>query len=204
MVSELERAKNIPDEKTKNEVIENQINKAKSLADVITVLLEISKNESGNEISLETIRLDELIFNGIEELSITNPEFRFEISFKPDNIHENQLELKANTLLINQAFLNVMRNCIFYSLNPQAKIIFDGTAANQISISFINEGNPIAPEEEKYLFDHFYKGSNNPRLTGFGLGLVLTKKIVELHHGSITYSNPSGNKIQFDISFPLS
>ncbi len=204
LVSELERAKNIPDAAVKNEVIENQINKAKSLADVITVLLEISKNESGNQIALEPVRVDELIFNGIEELSITNPEFRFEISFQPDDFNESQLELNANTLLVKQAFLNVMRNCISYSLEPQAKIIFDGTIADQIKISFVNEGNPIKAEEEIYLFDHFYKGSNNPGHPGFGLGLVLTKKIVELHHGIITYSNSSGNKIQFDISFPLS
>lgn len=204
LVSELERAKNIPDLDVKNEVIENQINKAKSLADVITVLLEISKSESGREIQLESVRLDELIFNAIEELSITHPEFQFEISFKPDDINESQLELKANSLLLNQAFLNVMRNCIAYSSQPQAKILLDGSNANKITISFLNEGNPIPAEEERYLFDHFYKGSNNPRRTGFGLGLVLTKKIVELHHGSITYSNPSGHKIQFDISLPLS
>lgn len=81
LVSELERAKNITDPKLKDEVIQNQIVKAKSLADIITVLLEISKNEPGDQLSLSNIRVDELIFSSIEELSILDPDFRFEISF---------------------------------------------------------------------------------------------------------------------------
>lgn len=203
LVSELERAKNITDPKLKDEVIQNQIVKAKSLADIITVLLEISKNEPGDQLSLSNIRVDELIFSSIEELSILDPDFRFEISFEPDNFEENQLELKGNTLLIKQAFLNIMRNCIAYSIKPEAQIIFNGSTSGEIKISFINQGNPIKPEEEENLFDHFYKGSNSKGLTGFGLGLVLTKKIVELHHGSISYFNPSGNTIVFDVRLPL-
>lgn len=96
-----------------------------------------------------------------------------------------------------------MRNCIAYSIKPEAQIIFNGSTSGEIKISFINQGNPIKPEEEENLFDHFYKGSNSKGLTGFGLGLVLTKKIVELHHGSISYFNPSGNTIVFDVRLPL-
>lgn len=203
LVSELERVQNISDPVLKDRLIQNQIVKAKSLADIITILLEISKNESKEQLELSNVRVDELIFASIEELSMLNPEFHFEISFEPENFEESQLNLNANSLLIKQAFLNIMRNCIAYSLKPQAQIIFNVNIPGEIKISFINQGNPIKPEEEDNLFDHFYKGSNSKGQTGFGLGLVLTKKIIELHHGTIAYSNPSANTIVFDVRLPL-
>lgn len=203
LVSELERAQNISDPILKDQVIHNQIVKAKSLADIITILLEISKNESKEQLALSNVRVDELIFTSIEELSMLHSEFRFEISFEPDDFEENQLNLKANSILIKQAFLNIMRNCIAYSLKPQAQIIFNGNIPEEIKISFINQGIPIKPEEEGNLFDHFYKGSNSKGQTGFGLGLVLTKKIIELHQGTISYSNPSDNTIVFEVRLPL-
>lgn len=203
LVSELERAQNISDPVLKDQVIQNQIVRAKSLADIITILLEISKNETEDQLSLSNVRVDELIFTSIEDLSMLHPDFRFEISFEPDDFKEGQLQLQANSILIKQAFLNIMRNCIAYSLKPQAQIIFNGNISGEIKISFINQGNPIKPEEEDNLFDHFYKGSNSQGQTGFGLGLVLTKKIVELHRGTITYSNPSANTIVFAATLPL-
>lgn len=203
LVSELERAQKIPDPILKDQVIQNQIVKAKSLADIITILLEISKNESKEELALSDVRVDELIFTSIEELSLLHPEFRFEISFEPDDFEESQLNLKANSLLLKQAFLNILRNCIAYSLKPQAQIVFNGNNSDELKISFINEGIPIKSEEEENLFDHFYKGSNSKGQTGFGLGLVLTKKIIELHRGTITYSNPSAQTIVFEVRLPL-
>lgn len=204
LVSELERAGSYPDGPLKDKVIESQIINAKSLADIITVLLEISKIESGRKLAVTTLRVDEIIFTVIEELGILYPKFRFGIEFKPENFKESQLELKANELLIKQAFLNVMNNCIAYSTLPHAKILFNFSDPNLLKISFINPGNPIKKEEQKYLFQHFFKGTNSQDPTGFGLGLVLTQKIVQLHHGDIRYSNPSKRENVFELSFPLS
>lgn len=204
MVSELERARSHSDISLKDKVIESQIVNAKSLADIITVLLEVSKIESAHKLAISKFRVDEIIFTAVEELGILHPGFRFEIGFEPDNFQESQLELKANELLIKQAFLNVMNNCIVYSTLPQAKILFNFNDPNLIKISFINIGNPIKKEEEKYLFHHFFKGTNSQGPNGFGLGLVLTQKIVQLHHGNITYSNPGKNQNIFELSFPLS
>lgn len=203
LVSELERALSQSDIAVKDKVIESQIVNAKSLADIITVLLEISKIESGRKLAVSTLRLDEVIFTSLEELTILHPNFRFEISFEPDNFKESQLKLNANELLIKQAVLNVMNNCIAHSSVPQAKIIFNCSDPNEIKILFINTGKPIKEEDKKYLFQHFFKGSNNQGPTGFGLGLVLTQKIVHLHQGTISYSNPSENQNIFEIRFPI-
>src|SRR5690606_21112163 len=90
LVSELERARSQSDIAIKDKVIESQIVNAKSLADIITVLLEVSKIESGRNLAVSTLRLDEIIFTSIEELAILHPNFRFEISFEPENFKESQ------------------------------------------------------------------------------------------------------------------
>lgn len=203
LVSELERATEITDPGQKDEVIRHQILRARSLADIITVLMEISKNRSENKIAYASVRLDELIFNSIEELSVLHPDFRFEVNFMPDVFPENHLSQYVNSILIQQAFLNVMNNCISYSKTPRAKIILDGRDPEILTVSFINHGEPVDPDEEAYLFDHFYIGNKETSQTGFGLGLVLTKEIMELHSGSIYYQNPEKDVIQFDLIFPL-
>lgn len=203
LVSELEKLRSYTDiEKIKFE-IDNQVNNAKSLGSIINVLLEISKIETGQQSEKEKIRIDELIFDVIDELSIVYPDFNFDVNYFPDEIDERKLHLKVNTLLIKQAFLNLLTNCISYSDNSKAMIKIDCSLADGLKISIINTWLPLSKEEEKRLFSAFFRGENSRDKTGFGLGLVLTKRIFTIYSATIAYSNPSDNLNVFEVRFPL-
>lgn len=204
LVSELEKLKNLSDLEDVKSILDSQINKAKSLGSIINVLLEISKVESGQKIRKQTLRIDELIFDIIEELKFIYPDFNFELNYFPDEIDEHRLNLNVNEALVRQALKNLMTNCIAYSNNSKASIKLNCTSSENLRISISNIGKPVRKEEEKYLFNHFFRGENSRNKTGFGLGLVLTKKIITLNSGTITYSNPSGNLNIFELKFPLS
>ena len=107
-------------------------------------------------------------------------------------------------MLIRQAIQNLLSNCIAYSSNSTAEIKIDCTLVDELKISISNIGNPVTKEEEKYLFSHFFRGENSRGKTGFGLGLVLTRKIIALNFGNIVYSNPSADLNVFELRFPLS
>ncbi len=201
IVSELEKAKAVNTIDAKNAIINNQLGRAKSLGEIITVLLEISKIEAGQQVKKEDLRLDEIIFELITEWAIIHPSFQFEVHFIPELFDDKKLVLHANKLLIRQAFSNMMDNCIKYSLETKATIKFDCNRENEISISFINQGYPIEADEKKYLFGHFFRSKNYPNIPGFGLGLVLTQKIVHLHNGLISYSNPADKQNIFELRF---
>lgn len=203
MVSELERVKNLSSIEEIKSKIENQIVKAKSLGSIINVLLEISKIESGQQTKKQSLRIDELFFDIIEELNALYPDFYFEVNYIPDEFNENRLIINLNPVLIKQAVHNLLSNSVSYSNNSKAEIKIDCSNCEILKIQVINSGNPISSEEENFLFNHFFRGKNSQGKIGFGLGLVLTKKIMELNSATITYSNPALDINIFELCFSL-
>ena len=204
LVSELEKIERNAKSQALKADIQSQIVKTKSLGNIISILLDISKIGSGNKIKKQLLRIDELIFDTIAELNIISPDFHFEVNYTPKQFSESILEIKANQSLIKQAFLNILSNCLTYSDNAKAIILFDCTKSDKLKIVVSNSGVPITSDEEKFLFNHFFRGHNSQDKTGFGLGLVLSKRIFEMHSATIHYSSPSPNQNVFEITFPLS
>ena len=203
LISELERIKQKIESDSIKGDIDKQIVKTKSLAEVINTLLEISKIETGQQLEKKSIRTDEIIFDSISELHTLYPEFIFEVNYIPSTPNAESLVIKGNEMLIRQAFQNLLNNCISYSKGKNAEIKIDVSQVDKVKISFINVGKPVSKEEEKYLFTHFFRGENSHKKIGFGLGLVLTKTIIDLHDGSISYNNPSKNINVFEVQFKL-
>ncbi len=174
----------------------------KTLGDIINALLEISKTESGNPTSFAPVRIDDLVFDLIEELRILHPDFAFQVSLPTDLQNESSLTPMANKRLLTSAFTNLMTNCIRYSSNNSAIINLRADSSN-IIIDFINEGKTITQEEQQYLFQHFFRGQNSQGKNGFGLGLVLAYKIVHMHNGTIEYQSPDEHTNLMHVRLPL-
>lgn len=204
LVSELEKTGEQLGTSDLKPVLDSQINKAKSLGEIINVLLEIAKIESGQKIKAQAIRVDELIFDIIAELNMVYPDFYFEVNYSPNEFEETSLVISVNKMLLKQAFLNLLTNCITYSNNQKAEIKIDCTQTQQLKISVSNVGPTLSHAEEASLFNRFFRGANSHEKIGFGLGLALTRKIIALYAGTIAYSNPLPRLNVFEVEFPLS
>lgn len=204
LISELERMKKQIDSTNLKSDFDNQISKTKSLAEIINTLLEISKIESGQNFEQKNVRIDEVIFDNISELNTLYPDFIFEVNYTPATPDAELLTIKGNEMLIKQAFENLLNNCITYSKNQKAEIKIDVCLKNELKITVMNVGKPISEKERNYLFTHFFRGENSRDKIGFGLGLVLTKNIIQLHNGTINYSNPRKNVNVFELVFFIS
>jgi signal transduction histidine kinase len=180
--------------------IKNQKQDTKNLADIINALLEISKLES--EYKSEPLRLDDLLYDTIEEVKAIDEDFLFEISIDGKIEEEKSFKVNGNHRLLKLALINILINCINYSENRKANIKITSIGQN-IRLEFINNGQVIGDEEKQYLFQHFFRGKNSKGKRGFGLGLVLINKIMLLHKGSIEYTNPDLATNIFTLSLPL-
>lgn len=201
LVSELERIKTANADAQLQQELEHATEKAQSLGQIIDTLLQISRVESSGLSGQEAFRVDELLFDLIGALGSLHPHFEFEVNYQPLSPDETRLTLTANKMLVQQALLNLLTNAIAYSTNGRAEVIIDVSATQALKIRISNEGAVLDGDEEQYLFEHFFRGKNSQGTTGFGLGLVLAKKIMELHGGHISYRHPRAGRHVFEIRF---
>jgi len=185
-----------------------------SLGETINALLEISKLETGNQALTMRYRVDELLFDVIEKLQVLAPNYQFKVTFLGELENEGGLKVLCNPKLISIAITNLLMNCIRYSMRPEASITIK-TEQDHIYLEFKNDGPVINEAEQAYLFNYFFRGENSKNKGGFGLGLVMVHKIIQLHKGSISYhtevttvSNKNSQGVElanvFTIKLPLS
>lgn len=203
LVSNFERIEQEKDIHKIKELIKDQKEDTESLSKIINSLLEIAKTESGNKVKLTNIRLDELIFDLVDEFNILHPDFQFSIEYSEAIEDENKLTVSANLRLMKAALSNLMINCIQYSSDNTAKIHIRPDH-KILQLDFINNGPVINENEKQYIYQHYFRGENSKGKRGFGLGLVFIRQILTMHHGEVYYSNESLNLNKFTITLPLS
>ncbi|MDJ0707634.1 MAG: PAS domain S-box protein [Leptolyngbyaceae cyanobacterium MO_188.B28] len=105
--------------------------------------------------------------------------------------------------LLRSILSNLLSNAIKYS--PQGGNVHLALAfhAETVEISVQDEGIGISPEDQKGLFEPFYRGKNVRSIPGTGLGLVVVKKCVDLHQGAIYIDSEVGKRTTCLVSLPL-
>ena len=109
----------------------------------------------------------------------------------------------ANEELIKQVWINILDNAIKYA-DERGLIevsIRQESAVTHVAIK--NTGSEISVEMQKRIFDKFYQGDTSRSSEGIGLGLAISKRIVDLHHGTIHVEN-GPNHVVFNIELPSS
>lgn len=200
LVSNFERIENETDAKKKQLLIRHQKENTRNLGDIINALLEISKAETGNLKQHESVRIDDLIFDIIEEIKVLHPNFVFKVDIAETVIDETSLTVNGNLRLLKAAFSNLLTNSVHYSNNNQS-LVFISSDKGKLFVSIQNSGHTISTQERQFLFQHFFRGENSQGTRGFGLGLVLISKVILLHNGKVTYSGEDMLNV-FEVVLP--
>ena len=112
-----------------------------------------------------------------------------------------QAMIEADELLLRQAFINVIHNAIRFTPEDRSIAVTTRRSAFHVEIHIDDEGPGIAEENRRAIFDRFSRFSSDQ--TGAGLGLSITKWIVESHHGEIIVSpSPIGGS-RFTLRLPV-
>lgn len=189
--------KTTPENKSFLKTILSDVNQ---LTELITSLLTLSKIDVKNQENSETHRLDEILFSAIENLNKSFPDFVILFEMEESENLDSALEIKGNKNLLEIAISNVLKNACVYSDNKQAKVKIS-TENDSLVISISNTGKTLTENEQKNLFQPFMRGENSKGTTGFGLGLRIVNRILNLHQSSITYSVTNENTNLFQLFF---
>jgi signal transduction histidine kinase len=105
---------------------------------------------------------------------------------------------------LTEVLVNLMGNAVKYSF-PNQKIRVRAEAQNsEVVVSVTDTGAGIAKEDLPHLFQDFSRGQSQPEgVSGCGLGLAISHRIVEVHGGSITVESESGKGSTFIIHLPV-
>ena len=165
-------------------------------------LLLLSKYEKLALITdLAVIRVDETLYEAIDQIKINYPDSHIQVNFTsvPDN--DGLLTVMGNEVLLMAALQNLVKNACHYSEDNKVTINIDAQVSG-MCINFENTGKQLTDDEMQGLFIPFFRGENSIYKKGFGLGLSIVLRIVNLHKGTIRYTAVQERVNRFSLIFP--
>lgn len=111
----------------------------------------------------------------------------------------------GDAVSLRRVFSNLLTNALQYGKDGREIGIRLWKADNKAWVEIWDRGRGIQPEDLPFVFERLYTGvdSRNSSLQGTGLGLTITKMLVEQHRGSITVSSEPNRKTVFTFYVPL-
>jgi len=182
---------------------------AKKLLRLVNQLLSLSKLEAG-QIKLYVSEKDIVsIFKRIVNLFSSLAQ-RKNIDLKyafPKSLiiyfDEEKIDIILTNLLSNAFKFTPEGGEIEVAVGKNNELLTLGTTATDfVKITISNTGSYIPENQLDKIFDRFYQVESNNHVEGTGIGLSLTKDLVELHHGKITVKSKVGKKTTFTILIP--
>jgi signal transduction histidine kinase len=133
-----------------------------------------------------------------EVLSATQRRCPIELSVIPDLLHGD-----ADERLLGHIFTNLLSNAVKYSESGSV-VGFDVTRNKRNAVCVIRDKGIGIPEgDQSHLFTAFHRGDNVGNRSGTGLGLVLVKRCVELHHGQMQIHSALGQGTTVTVRLPV-
>jgi signal transduction histidine kinase len=114
-----------------------------------------------------------------------------------------QILLNANGEWLHEAFTQLLDNAIRFTLEGGSIRLSLTEVENGVEVLLKDTGIGIAKADLPHVFEHFWRQDSSHSTPGFGLGLTLAQKIVQLHDGEITIESAVGNGTAVRVFLPI-
>ena len=170
------------------------------LSTLINNLLAINQYELGGVVAQrKPVRLHELLEDAFQNVAQSRGDK--DLEFDLDIPREMSL-VSIDKDLFRIAINNLLTNAIKYS-KPGGKVSLIATdEKDSIKIRIVDEGYGIDPQDQKYIFDKFFRSNAEPirNQEGHGLGLSLARQIIRMHHGELSFTSQLDRGSEFVIT----
>lgn len=184
------------------QVIQSVYQDVQQLTRLTQTLLEFAR-ASGTAAGLEIdlIRVDEILLRLPGEISKTSPSCTVTLDFDRLPEAEEALLVFGNEELLFTAIKNIVSNACKYSEDHHATVRL-AVQGKEIRISIEDRGLGIPETEWENIFQPFYRTDEGHSIPGFGLGLSLARRIIQLHKGWIDVESAVGSGSIFHVRLP--
>lgn len=191
---DLLKTKAFHNEKELEHYIDNAFNKTQQLKKLIDDLFEYTRLTGGDvRLSLQEVDINNLLAQLIIEFEPVAREQGIDLK---KSLHSTPVMIRIDIEKIVRAIDNLLMNALKFSIRPGEIIVRLFVNGKQVILSIENIGSPICKEQEEQLFERFYKmepSRNDKNMpSGSGLGLSITKNIIELHGGKVWLEHYDG------------
>lgn len=167
------------------EDIENQI-------ELINGLNELAKaNANFPNVTFKEISVIEVFLETKEEVKKRKPQFNIKLNLVefPDN--EEQIKIKGDFSLLKSVFINLIENACKFAEDKSCRVdlVFE---EERIKITISDNGPGISKTDLPHIFFFFFRSNETRNVHGYGIGLSLVKKTVEMHQGEVAIESNIG------------
>ncbi len=170
------------------------------LSQLAKSLLEIARTAKGGSIQTTPIRIDELLMDVAAALGKFS--FVCKVNLQVDELPDNESEctVNGNYDLLLSAFKNIAENGCKYSSDHVVTINLS-FVSEKIILLFSNKGH-IELADMEFVFHPFYRSQSAFEQKGYGMGLSLVQRIIQLHKGEIKLENLEKGDVLFTVILP--
>lgn len=177
--------------------MEVAVDELKRVIALTNSLLGLAKVTDG-AIVLAAVQVDDCLLTAIGQVQAKYPDRNFPLQFTAGD--EDSFVVKGNAALLTTALINVLDNACKYAneaVSVQLRI-----KKEHINVTVVDQGRGIAEADFAHILDPLYRGNNVAGVPGYGIGLAVTQKIIELHQGSLSIKSQLGHGTRVTIRLP--
>jgi signal transduction histidine kinase len=193
----------IQDSKKVQEYYRTLNHDSERLKRLVKNVLDFTKIEDGKkEYRLEAIDIGRLVRQEVEIFQKENELAGFRVETRID---ENLPPVQADEEALRQALHNILDNAAKFSRREKTIDVAVSIRPDSVEIGVEDSGIGIPENEQKKVFEKFYRGKQASSVspTGTGLGLTLVKHIMDAHSGNVVIRSQPGKGTRVDLILPL-
>lgn len=185
------------EEETRNEILDDIFDESRRLANLVENMVQLANIRAGRfEINAEPVNVRLLIQRSLKGVDRKSGERDIRIGDTRNQLASGDVES------LDQVLRNLIQNAVKYSPEGSPIDIDSEVRGDMVVISVRDYGPGVEQEDLPLLFDRFQRGREKQTTAGMGLGLYLSRMIVEAHGGQLWLELPEGGGSRFLFSVP--
>jgi signal transduction histidine kinase len=193
-------ADDVVDDATRRAYLAQMSTHVNALSALIDDLFELSRLEAGEIAwSLEQVRLDQLVGETVEAMRVQADARGVEVRTE---LPPGLLAAQGDPEKLQRVLFNLIQNAIRHTPADGSVVVRAAPAGDAVEIEVADTGSGIAQDDRDRIFEPFFRGgpqAARPR-GGAGLGLAISRAIVEAHGGRIWLDDaPAGTSVRFSL-----
>ena len=186
------------------ESVDHILKGGEHLLDLINDVLDLSKIEAGKiEVSIEDVSIQDILAECMNVAENLNESIT--VGSTCDCLSGNAYTVRGDITRLKQVLLNLMSNAVKYNReNGSVLVGCEAISGHKLRISVKDTGLGIPEEKQEYLFEPFNRlGAEVTEIEGTGIGLSITKRLIELMNGEIGFESEMEVGSTFWVDIPL-